>query len=127
MKTELKIGQEVAVRTQYSTTIGYKVVKITPSGRITVQGGDGRQKVFRADLREYPQSKYSYAQIEIDLARVKIQLHDRQKANDAVGAMDKLYKNTSRVTSLWSKENMLHSLDEFQTLLDAARVAVMAR
>lgn len=122
------IGQEAVVEHSYMGRItfylGYKVTKVTPTGRVTItRDSDGFQRNFDAKGREMDKSRYTRNEVRFDVEVVKGIMNHERSVRETIKAIDEI-KGFRTPDVRWSKEDLLKTLDEIQAKVDAAREAV---
>lgn len=126
MEQQVQVGQEAAIVDGTHVQFGYTVVKVTPTGQVTVRRNDGYERRFNSDSREINalyHSKYRKPVVRFDVEALRQNELRDKKRQEAAEAINAIVPN-DRARATWSKDSMLAHIAEIEALLQKAKALV---
>ena len=124
--SEIKVGQEAAMRRRGESVFGYIVTKVTPTGQVTITGPHGGTCRFNSNGREIGGSTYSWVRLitgdaEIEEAKKE---EARHTANNKVAMLIRACTPPSFSTNADTAELQL-IISDLDAKLNAAKLALV--
>jgi hypothetical protein len=130
MPQQVIVGQEVGVQNSSGNFIsfGYKVTKVTPTGRVTIMRKGGIERKFDKDGYEMPsykgQSRYRCDTLVTDVEKARENIATNERCKTASNAIKNVRVEQSYAT--YGKDGLHGQIVQLQALLDEAKLLVEA-
>lgn len=117
------IGTEAVVYSSDRPIFGYKVIKVTPSGQVTVSKDDGHTMRFNADGMQMGTSfnRY-YTTIRYNVEEVRERIVQEKRRGAAANAI--MAVRVERSLATYSPESLRAQIEQLEALLATAKAAV---
>ena len=124
--SDIKVGQEAAIRRRGEHVFGYTVTKVTPTGQVTIAGQFGGTRRFNARGCEIGGSKYSWVRLvtgdaEIEAAK---KIEARRVANSKVAVLIRACAPSAFSSNADTAELQL-IISDLDAKLNAAKLALV--
>lgn len=125
--SDIKVGQEAAMRSRSEYVFGYTVTKVTPTGQVTIEHtGTGSARRFNKNGREIGGSTYSWVTLVTGDAAIEEAKREeaRRVASSKVATLIRACTPPSFSTNAGTAELQL-IISDLDAKLNAAKIALV--